>query len=523
MKVFTFRDRIDAQLGRLLDALCDTKRRGRTAIAVLAAYCAVWTVYAVIAKSSQDFHFDMGEMVAWSREVTLGTPKHPPLPAWLAGAWFSVFPLRSWAYDLFAMAGATAAIGIAFVVSTRYLDGLKSAVGLVFLTLVPFFNFHAFKFNANSAMMPWWALTTWFFLRSFELSASPTQSPPSRSRLVWAAALAGVAAAAAMLTKYWAVVLLAAMVIAALSDPRRKSYFTSLAPYATVAAGLVALSPHLAWLWLHDFASFGYALDSHPGTRVEAFVSGIGYFAGAVGYAVVPIVLTALAARPAPAAISEALWPREPQRRLAALVFFLPLVLPAFLALASSEKVVSIWAFGGMTLLPVVLLSSPRIVIPRLAAVRILAVAVAFPFLAVLAAPVVALVTHINGVPNYGNQYSLIADAAGRFWHETTARPLRLVGSYDNVMNGSVFYFPDRPSTLDIMNPRLTPWADDARIAREGVLLYCPVTETGCMDAMNRRDAAAPASRRTEVDISRRFLGFAGPATRYAIVAIPPR
>jgi len=43
-------------------------------------------------QASQDFHFDMGEMVAWSREVTFGTPKHPPLPAWLVGAWFSISP-----------------------------------------------------------------------------------------------------------------------------------------------------------------------------------------------------------------------------------------------------------------------------------------------------------------------------------------------------------------------------------------------------------------------------------------------
>ena len=65
---------IYAALGQLLDALSDPKRRGRTVIAVLAAYCLVWTVYAVIAKSSQDFHVDMGEMIAWSREATLGLP-----------------------------------------------------------------------------------------------------------------------------------------------------------------------------------------------------------------------------------------------------------------------------------------------------------------------------------------------------------------------------------------------------------------------------------------------------------------
>jgi hypothetical protein len=89
-------------------------------------------------------------------------------------------------------------------------------------------------------------------------------------------------------------------------------------------------------------------------------------------------------------------------------------------------------------------------------------------------------------------------------------------------MNGSVFYFPDHPSTFDIQNPRLTPWADAARIARDGALLYCPVTEKGCMDAMNRIAAAAKESRRTEVDISRTFLGVAGSVTHYAIVAILP-
>ena len=511
MKSFISLEAIDAGLGRLLDALSDPKRRGRTVVGVLAAYWAVWTVYAVVAKASQDFHFDMGEMVAWSREITFGTPKHPPLPAWLVGAWFSIFPLATWAYDLLAVANATVALWIAFAVSTRYLDGVKSAVGLAFLTLVPFFNFHALKFNANSAMMPWWALTTWFFLRSFE------------SRSLTFAALAGIAAAGAMLTKYWSVVLLAALAIGAVTDPRRKLYFGSAVPFVTVAAGLAVLSPHLVWLYLHDFRAFGYALESHPGTVLEAFVSGLGYVAGALGYAVVPILLTAIAAKPAPADVADMLWPSDPRRRLAIIVFFLPLVLPALMAVATAEKVVSLWAMAGMTLLPVVLLSSPRIVIPRVAAIRILGIAVSFPVLAVLVAPIVAVVTHFNGIPNYGTQYSLVADAAGKVWRETTEDPLRLVGSYDNVLNGTAFYFPDRPSTFEIVTPALTPWTDEGRIARQGILLYCPVAENRCMEALNKRAAMAPQSRRVEVDISRTFLGIAGPVTRYAIVAIPPQ
>jgi hypothetical protein len=542
MKVSNSLKAIDAALGRLLDALCDPKRRGRTVIIVLAAYWAVWTVYAVVAKASQDFHFDMGEMVAWSREVTFGTPKHPPLPAWLVGAWFSVFPLATWAYDLFAVGIATISLWVAFMVSTRYLDGVKSAVGLALLTFVPFFNFHALKFNANSAMMPWWALTTWFFLRSFAMpppdlspraqasrspdwqrkTAGETPAFPAESRVGFAA-LAGVAAAGAMLTKYWSVILLAALAIGAASGPRRKLYFGSAAPFVTVVAGALALSPHVVWLYLHGFGTFGYALESHPGTVLEAFVSGLGYAAGALGYAVVPILLTAIAARPTLADVSDMLSPGDPSRRLAVIVFILPLVLPALMAVVTAEKVVSLWAIGGMTLLPVVLLSSPRIVIPRVAAIRILAIAVAFPVLAVLAAPIVAVVTHLNGIPNYGTQYSLVAEAAAKVWRETTRKPLRLIGSYDNVLNGTAFYFPDRPSTFEIVTPALTPWTDEARIARQGLLLYCPAAENRCMEALNRRAAAAPMSRRVEADISRTFLGIPGPVTRYAIVAIPPQ
>src|SRR5262249_48740115 len=193
-----------AVLDRLIDALADAKRGDRAIVPVLAAYCAVWSFYGAIAKGSQDIHFDMGEMVAWSREVGFGTPKHPPFGAWLVRIWFTIFPLADWAYYLFAMVVATAALWIAWAVAGRYLTGEKRVAGLALLMLVPFFNFHALKFNANTVMMPLWAATTALFLRSYE------------TRGVGWAALAGLAAAAAMLGKYWSVVLLLGLGIAAL-------------------------------------------------------------------------------------------------------------------------------------------------------------------------------------------------------------------------------------------------------------------------------------------------------------------
>src|ERR1700731_4666924 len=277
---------LDSLLDRLFDRLVDPGRQERAVLGLLAAYAAIWSIYGVIAKSSQDIHFDMGEMIAWSREVTFGTPKHPPLPAWLVRAWFSVFPRADWPYYLFAMLLATAALWIAWKASAPYLSGEKRVVGLALLTLVPFYNFHALKFNANSAMTPLWALTTWWFLRSYE-TPSPTY-----------AGLAGLAAAAAMLGKYWSIFLLLGLGIAALADPRRGAYLRSPAPWLTVAAGVAGLAPHLAWLYANDFKPFDYMMESHAATAWAGLLSGLGYVAGAAGYLAAPTLVAVAVARP---------------------------------------------------------------------------------------------------------------------------------------------------------------------------------------------------------------------------------
>ncbi len=502
---------VKTALDRLIAALTDPARRERAAVAVLAAYCGLWALYGAIAKGSQDVHFDMGEMVAWSREVTWGTPKHPPLGAWLVRAWFSVFPLADWSYYLFAMVVATVALWIAWRIAGRYLDAEKRVVGLALLTLVPFFNFHALKYNANTVMLPLWAATTALFLRSYE----------TRSRGL--AALAGLAAAAAMLGKYWSVVLLLGLGLAAIIDRRRAAYFRSSAPWITIAAGLAGLAPHIAWLYAHDFTPFAYAMDTHPGTLLECLWSGANYVIGAAAYVAAPVVLAGLAAWPAPATLRDVVWPVAPDRRLAVLAFALPLALPTVFALAAHEVVTSLWAIAGMTLLPVVLLSSPPIVMPRIAVRRIVGVAIALPLIALALSPLIAWVIHRQGVPNYATHYSGLARAVEKAWRDTTDRPLRFVGSYNNVLYGVLFYLPADVAPLEIVNPPITPWINDAQVARDGIALACPVAETMCVQALEARAARGPVGRRTEVEITRRYFCTDDKPDRFVIVTIRPR
>ena len=258
--------------GHWRDALVDPARRERTVLVSLAIYVLLWTVYGTIAKSSQGFHPDMSEVVAWSRDLSLGHLKHPPFAGWLVRLWFTVFPIAGWSYYLLAMLMPAITLWIVWRMSTEYLDVDKRIIGIALLTFVPFFNFHALKFNVNTVLLPLWAATSWFFLVSIR-----TRSP------YWAL-LAGVAAACAMLGKYWSIFLLAGLALAALCDRRRAEYFRSAAPWITIVAGLIVLAPHLLWLVQSDFESFSYAMLVHGVKPFAATVAAaLAYVAGAFG------------------------------------------------------------------------------------------------------------------------------------------------------------------------------------------------------------------------------------------------
>jgi 4-amino-4-deoxy-L-arabinose transferase-like glycosyltransferase len=498
-------------LGRLYDALIDPARCERTMALLLAGYAAVWTLYGVIAKGSQSIHFDMGEMVAWSHEVSLGTPKHPPLAAWLVRAWFTVMPVTVWSYYLFAMVMATVALWIAWHLAGRYLPADKRVVGIVLLTFVPFYNFHALKFNANTVLIPFWAATTWWFLRSLE------------TRRVGWAVLAGIGAAAAMLGKYWSIFLLAGLGVAALTDSRRSAYFRSPAPWLTIAVGAVLIAPHIVWVMNHDFEPLRYAFGAHPATPVMAAFYSLIFFGGILAYNAAPMILNLIATRPSAAAIGDSLWPPVGERRTLLIALTAPIFLAALSSILLQVRVGALWTMSGMTLLPVALLASPLVTVMRTAAVRLLALGLVYPAVMLAASPVIALVIHFEGVPNYATHYSLIAQAVEHAWSARTDKPLRIVGSYTAIVNGIVFYFENEPSTLDIISPDQTPWVDDDRIKREGIAIVCPAPQTPCVDAMNNYAARYPGSQIEDVDLARRYFGALDKPVRYQILTILPQ
>lgn len=487
---------------RLRAALIDPARGDRTVVGWLIAYALLWAAYGTIAKSSQGLHYDMAEVIAWSRDLSWGYLKHPPLAAALVWAWFKLLPVGEFSYYLLAMTMPALALWFAWRLAGDYLTPDKRVAGLALLMLVPFFNFHALKFNVNTVMMPVWAATAFWFLRSY------------RTRRADYAALAGFGAALAMLAKYWSVFLLVGLAVAALIDRRRAGYFRSPAPWITIAVGLIAMAPHLYWLVAHDFAPFSYAIGIHGdkpfGGTVAAAVS---YLAGSLAYVALPVILVLAAARPSRATLADMLWPSDTERRLAAAAFWMPFLLPAIGAIASGTEITSLWSMPAWALLPVLLLSPTAMAWREIDSRRVLLIAMVLPLVMLIAAPAIAIMAQRAGPRPAAAQAALLAAQVEYQWRGVTLEPLRFVGGTEEIAYGVAAYAADKPRALPQMMP------PEAELKRAGMALVCFSGEALC----NNAAAQHPGSLLVESTILRNFWGWPGKPQGYTIVIVPPR
>ncbi len=503
--------RLQGMMERFAAALTDPARRERSMIALLLGYVAIWTTYGVVAKGGQDLHPDMTEIADWSRDLAHGYAKHPPLAPYLTRVWFTIFPSADWSFYLFAVAIAGLSLWIAWRAALRYLDPRKAVAATLLLTFIPFFNFHALKFNANTVLMPLWAVTTLWFLISFE----------TRSRVY--AALAGIAAGAAVLGKYWSVFLLIGLVCAALIDRRRAEYFRSAAPYLTVVAGALVIAPHVVWLYQHDYAPFRYAAALHGAKSFGVALSAsLGYLAGAAGYAIGPALFAVVLLRMDRKALADAAIPQDTPRRMIAMAFWLPLLLPALLAPLGGTALNSIWSMSAWTLFGVVLLISPRVAVTERALAQLLACAIAFPLVATAAAPAIAYIVHRNVEP-WQTHTAQLANEIDRFWAQSTPEPLRIICGDAELAFGAAFYSASRAPVCDDLAgfAHGTMKIPDS-MARKGMAIVCSDNKR-CALRVAQIAGPIPLSRQHEVELSRHFMGSEGPRERYLIVVVPPR
>jgi 4-amino-4-deoxy-L-arabinose transferase-like glycosyltransferase len=502
--------RLAAPFVRLANAWFDAPNATATA-AFLVMFVLAWTLFQELSYASIDLHPDLVEVYAWGRHPSLGYYKHPPLGGLISALWFGVFPPRDWAFQLLAMVNAAVGLYATALIADRYLTGDKRLTAVLLLLLTPFYQFHGERFASNQTLLSTWPIAAYCFLRAFE-----------GRRPGWAVA-AGGSAALAMLGKYYSVFLVVGLAAAALAHPARSAYFRSSSPWISALVGLGCLAPHMAWLAATGFLPFHYALAVHGEASREAVVAGTGAYAvGAVAYVSVLVAVYLLAVRPDWATVKDALWPSQPDRRMLAVLLWVPLVVPMPVAIVMGVRITSLWTMQAWFLLPIVLLAPAAAVLRRPAAIGVAALVASITLGALLASPAIAWIRHVNGTKEARSYYRLLAvEAAARF-QTATGRPLSIVAGDPLLAVAATFYAPGHPDALPGPDLATAPWITPARLAREGFVALCKSGDDDCLNQARQISGERPDAIRADVELVPRFLGTDGPPQAFTLLLVPP-
>lgn len=485
------------------------ERADRAVLVLLALFVAVWTSFQIISYSAVGMHDDLAEVFVWSQHPSAGYSKHPPLAAFVAALWFSVFPTADWAFDLLAMLNSAVGLFAVDRIARRYVDGSKRMLVQLLLLLLPFYQFHGQRFSPNPIQLSIWPIATSCFLHAF-----------TTRRVGWPA-LAGATAALAMLGKYYSIYLVGGFVVAAMLHPRRRDYLLSPAPWVSVLVGSIVLAPHVHWLATTGLEPFSYAMGAHGGgTSWGEWRSILQYFLGALGYVLLPLLVYGLAVRPDRRALSLAIWPEDADRRMLVILLGSFLLLPPLTAPLIGVELTSLWTMSSWFLLPIVLLG-PEEVKPAQLAVARAAMGVAVLTISMLAAaPVVAWVNYKNGLESGRAYERVVGEEVTRSWRAVVDRPLRIVIGESAIAQAMSFYSPDHPGYAPKFGSSAAPWFTTELSQREGWAAVCAVGDQYCIPEVERHTPADAV--RVEKTLTVSFFGCRSAAKKFLFIIVPP-
>jgi hypothetical protein len=291
----------------------------------------------------------------------------------------------------------------------------------------------------------------------------------------------------------------------------------------TTGVFVAAIAPHVVWLIRENFPPINWVVtrrtSSSFGDTLHAIVE---YLAGTAGYAGAALALALVFLRPARRAIADSWLPRD-DRRTAATLFWIPLLLPILAALITKTSLLSLWSTPALNLLPVMMLGSPLVIVPRVAMLRIAGMVTAATLAIVILSPIIAYVILKTGVENHAAYARLVMQAAEREWRHATDKPMTMIAGPFVLVSSAAFYGADKPSTFANFSPYLSPWADAARRKREGMAIMFATGDPDWAPAMEQFISKEQGVRRTEVMLARRWLVFENAPMRFTIAIVPPQ
>lgn len=198
---------------------------------------------------------DAIEGAMWGQQFEWGYDKNPYMNGWLTG----LVTLLSDHSSLMIYFLSQLSVVICFLyvwrLATNFFTPTLSLITVLLLECMQYYNFHAIDFNDNTLELSLWAMTIFYFYISL---SSPTL-------LSWL--LTAFAAALGMMTKYYTAILLVPLCLYFMFTKEQHWQLKTSKPYLALLLFCVILTPHLIWLFSHDFITLNYAIARTVGEK----------------------------------------------------------------------------------------------------------------------------------------------------------------------------------------------------------------------------------------------------------------
>mgnify|MGYP001265956685 CR=1 FL=1 len=216
----------------------------------LTIHLIIWTLIPTL--TNNNLPLDTIEALAWGSNLDWGFNKHPPMSAFFLEVFFQIFGSQDWAYYLLSQIFVIISFYYVFKFSKEFFNNdLLGLISVLLIEAIYFYNFTTPEFNVNVCQLPFWSLTVYFSWKIYS----------SKEIKFTDCFLVGLFAAFGFLSKYLFVYLLVSIdllfIYLIFFKRDRKFDFKYL---ITLEVFLIALVPHLIWLFNNEFITVSYGL-----------------------------------------------------------------------------------------------------------------------------------------------------------------------------------------------------------------------------------------------------------------------
>jgi 4-amino-4-deoxy-L-arabinose transferase-like glycosyltransferase len=470
-----------------------------------------WAAAESILNADRALHYDLFEAYAWGKEFQLGYNQHGPFWAWIAGAWFILFPNTNTSFVLLEALNATLGLFGAWMLIGLFTKGWERHAATLLLVATPFYTFNAYKYNANTIFISLWPWTLYFFIRSVDLMSR-------RDALIF-----GVIAAACILSKYYAVLLLAACGLSLIVHPNGRRYLLSPLPWIAGALFSIPVLPHVLWALNSNAPPVAYAMGLtgkgwlFTGQHIGRFVSDLLLFQAAV---MALIFLASLATKRGRTVEQCEHLPQSRRRFLAVLVLAPPL-LTIMAGLIFQLKIEAIMAIGIFPLMPLFLMQLVTPLDTRRCFYLAGAAAVAVTVVTLIGAPFAGtMMASKKAGPSFAFPYQELAASVTELWRSEMHTPLKYIGGETKAANGISFYSADRPSSFVNLEYGRALWVTRAKLEHDGLAIACVHEDAACLGKAS--NFLRGHWKQTSLKLSRELGTRRMPEVTFDIFVIPP-